>query len=86
MLTFLPENHRWEDQITHKPKCRTKLGGGFKYFWFSPQFGEDSHFDKYFSGGLKPPTSKGCARKKKVRRICRPSLGLWQSASSVGFV
>ena len=27
------------------------LGGG------SPLFGEDSHFDQYFSDGLKPPTS-----------------------------
>ena len=25
--------------------------------FFSPLFGEDSHFDKYFSNGLKPPTS-----------------------------
>ena len=34
------------------------LGGGFKYFLFSPQFGEDSHFDEYFSDGLvQPPTS-----------------------------
>ena len=24
---------------------RTKLGGGFKYFLFSPLLGEDSHFD-----------------------------------------
>ena len=32
------------------------LGGGFKHFLFSPLFGEDSHFDKYFSDGLKPPT------------------------------
>ena len=23
----------------------TLLGGGFKYFLFSPLFGEDSHFD-----------------------------------------
>ena len=23
----------------------TQLGGGFKYFLFSPLFGEDSHFD-----------------------------------------
>ena len=35
-----------------------KLGGGFKYFLFSPLLGEDSHFDSYFSTGLKPPTSK----------------------------
>ena len=33
------------------------LVGGFKYFLFSPLFGEDSHFDSYFSMGLKPPTS-----------------------------
>jgi len=33
------------------------LGGGFKYVLFSPLLGEDSHFDKYFSTGLKPPTS-----------------------------
>ena len=32
------------------------LGGGFKYFLFSPLFGEDSHFDWYFSNGLKPPS------------------------------
>ena len=32
------------------------LGGGFM-FVFSPLFGEDSHFDYYFSDGLKPPTS-----------------------------
>ena len=31
------------------------LGGGFKYFLFSSLVGEDSHFDKYFSKGLKPP-------------------------------
>ena len=28
----------------------------FKYFLFSPLFGEDSHFDWYSSDGLKPPT------------------------------
>ena len=34
------------------------LGGGFKYFLlFNPSYGEDSHFDWYFSNGLKPPTS-----------------------------
>ena len=30
--------------------------GGLKYLLFSPLFGEDSHFDYYFSSGLKPPT------------------------------
>jgi len=28
-----------------------------KYFLFSPLFGDYSHFDEYFSNGLKPPTS-----------------------------
>jgi len=37
---------------------KTYLGCGFKHFLLSPLFGEDSHFDKYFSNGLKPPTSK----------------------------
>ena len=32
------------------------LGGGFKNFLFSSLPGEDSHFDQYFSDGLKPPT------------------------------
>ena len=30
----------------------SKLGGGFKYFSFSPLLGEDSHFDWYFSNGV----------------------------------
>ena len=33
-------------------KLHWKLGGGFKYLLFSPLFGEDSHFDEYFSKGL----------------------------------
>ena len=33
------------------------LGCGFKYFLFSPLFGEDFQFDSYFSDGLvQPPT------------------------------
>ena len=28
----------------------------FQIFLFSPLLGEDSHFDEYFSNGLKPPT------------------------------
>ena len=37
------------------------LGGGFKYFLFSPLLGEDSHFWRaYFSNRLvQPPTSSG---------------------------
>ena len=34
--------------------------GGFKYLLLSPLFEEDSHFDKYFSNGLKPSTSLFC--------------------------
>ena len=34
------------------------LGGGFKYVLFSPLFGEDCHFDYYFSDWLvQPPNS-----------------------------
>ena len=29
------------------------------FFYFHPIPGEDSHFDSYFSDGLKPPTSGG---------------------------
>ena len=48
------------DQVTEFTSTypHTKLGGGLKYVLFSPLFGEDSHFDKYFSNGLKPPTRK----------------------------
>jgi len=41
---------------TPKRGKRNDLGGGFNDFLFSPLFGEDSHFDPYFSDGLKPPT------------------------------
>ncbi len=39
-------------------KMNPFLGGGFKYFLFSPLFVEDYHFDFWliFSNGLKPPT------------------------------
>ena len=36
---------------------KSQLGGGFKYLLFSSLPGEGFHFDKYFSNGLKPPTS-----------------------------
>ena len=42
---------------SRKRKKRTFLRGGFKHFLSSPLLGEDSHFDEYFSKGLKPPTS-----------------------------
>ena len=35
----------------------TMTGWRFQIFLFSPLFGEDSHFDYYFSDRLKPPTS-----------------------------
>ena len=35
------------------------LGGGFKCFHVHPYLGEDSHFDQYFSNGLKLPTRYG---------------------------
>ena len=41
----------------HGKNLYTYLVGGFKYVLCSPLFGEDSHFDKNFSNGLKPPTS-----------------------------
>jgi len=32
-------------------------GGNSKIFYVHPYLGKDSHFDSYFSDGLKPPTS-----------------------------
>ena len=43
-------------------KKNTKQGRGFKHFLLSSLFGEDSHFDYYFSDGLvQPPTRKRAA-------------------------
>ena len=39
---------------------KSKLGGGFKYFLFSSLFGENSHFDEYFSKGLVQPPTRYC--------------------------
>jgi len=39
------------------------LGGGFKYFIFSPLPGEMIQIDLYFSNGLKPPTRYQLIRK-----------------------
>ena len=48
----------WSLVTKNWPPTKTQrwLDGGFKYFSCSPLFGEDSHFDSYFSDGLKPPT------------------------------
>ena len=35
-------------------------------FYVHPLFGEDSHFDQYFSKGLKPPTSYVISRGKSM--------------------
>ena len=42
----------------HTQKTHTKTRWWFQCFLCSPLFGEDSHFDYYFSKGLKPPTRK----------------------------
>ena len=55
MLLFGPPNK--QHQVRVKRYNYSSLGGGFKYFLFSPLFGEDSQFDEYFSNGLKPPAS-----------------------------
>ena len=56
-----------------------KLRGGswwFQIFWkFSPLFGEDAHFESYFSDGLKPPASKDLAHHffivGMLQEVCR---------------
>ena len=56
----------WESKIRCLPFCGWWF---FKYFSCSPRlFGEDSHFNWYFSKGLKPPTSFGWG---KVTGYCR---------------
>ena len=53
------------DQVVlFHPYTITSLSGGFKHVLLSPPFGEDSHFDEYFSDGLKPPTRSIMIRKK----------------------
>ena len=57
----------WHDSRRQRKQFRFKsdvkwygymLGGGFKYFIFSPLLGEMIQFDEYFSDGLvQPPTS-----------------------------
>ena len=45
-----------EQKKQGQPEKAITIGGGFKDFLCSPLPGEDSHFDLYFSDGLKPPT------------------------------
>ena len=54
---------------------KTNLGGGVKYFLFSPLFGEDSHFDEHiFQMGwnhqpVTYPLSKKLASQKRKRIV-----------------
>ena len=41
---FSPVLRQWKGKKKGK-RNHSLLGGGFKYFLFSPLFGEDSHFD-----------------------------------------
>ena len=52
------------------------LGGGFKCFLFSPLLGEDSHFDKYFSNGLKPPTRFPMVVQEAEKEVVVPEVAL----------
>ena len=54
MLFLLMAKERRKEIKTSQGRC---LGGGFRYFLFSPLLGEMIQFDSYFSNGLKPPTS-----------------------------
>ena len=58
LLPFKTTKCRWIYQSDgwHGVCIIHKLGGGFKYLLFSPLVGDASHFDSYFSIGLKPPT------------------------------
>ena len=50
------------------------LAGGFKYFLFPPLPGEDSHFDSYFSNGLKQATSLGWTRSSFHHRMLQKKI------------
>jgi len=51
------ENVGWKTTGFPGSKNKLLLGGGFKQILFSSVLGEDTHFDLYFSDGLKPPTT-----------------------------
>ena len=48
---YLNTQQKWKRKTKHSSSWWQ-----LKYFSFSPLLGEDSHFDQYFSDGLKPPT------------------------------
>ena len=56
----------WNRPPLVRDDVQTNLGGGFKYFLFSPLPGEMIQFDQYASKGLKPPTSNSGAGFWKV--------------------
>ena len=56
IVEFFGRPNSWSPKIM-RGLSRLLLSGGFKYVAFSPLFGEDFQFDRYFSDGLKPPTS-----------------------------
>ena len=51
--------YNWSYKPSYRSYNPSYPGGGFKYFLFSPLFGEGFQFDWYFSNGLKPPTRFG---------------------------
>ena len=61
------------------------LAGGLKHFLFSPLPGEDSHFDEYFSDGLKPPTSDLWLILLMVQKSQTTNLG-WGLAAHANFM
>ena len=71
-----PEGKRGRKQVTLM-KGNGNLGRGFKYFLFSPLLGEDSHFDYYFSRGLKPPASNVFGSFFFEERILIPMTDPW---------
>ena len=56
ILAFAPKACSQGEGNTRHSAMKSTLGGGFKYFLFSPLLGEMIQFDSCFSDGLKPPT------------------------------
>ena len=87
------ERSRWRRKNEHETwKCGWKSikvhknlpGGGFKQFFFSPLFGEDSHFDSYFSNGwfnhhlvCTHPSPTRCHHRRYQLQEATKGLGLW---------
>ena len=63
MLVAKASKHLEADEGRDTTPERIRLGNEVVatqiFVIFNPQFGEDFHFDSYFSDGLKPPTRKG---------------------------